>query len=292
MNRASSDAARADRITRQMNRSSFMGIGDNPPNLLSEQDPTQARRVVIAEDLNPRNGGGVFMDRNQSYLNDESVPSGMYCLIDTYRQKARTTRPGDQLALLIDDFFGEAHAVLKDSHLREIARIRNENTVEIMKLKKVIAQQKGGDDGLRAPDHHIAHKVKMSFADNEVERQRRLLIEENDLLKKRLRACEQILASGTEERKHFMQGASWVAKKSQIESERHASKIRMLMTEFEARTRASIVNPTINEYNGIRVASNREWISNELLREAIDLNRNFEALFENVNYELAKAQQK
>jgi hypothetical protein len=37
---------------------------------------------------------------------------------------------------LIDDFFGEAHAILKDTHLKEIARIRNENNVEIMKLKK------------------------------------------------------------------------------------------------------------------------------------------------------------
>ena len=68
------------------------------------------------------------------------------------------------------------------------------------------------------------------------------MIEENDKLKKRLRACEQILASGTEERRHFMQGASWVAKKSQIEAERHVSKIRMLMTEFENRTRTSLVN--------------------------------------------------
>jgi hypothetical protein len=78
------------------------------------------------------------MDRNQSYLSDESVPSSIYTLIDTYRIKARTTHPGDQLALLIDDFFGEAHAIMKDANLREIARIRNENAVEIMKLKKVI----------------------------------------------------------------------------------------------------------------------------------------------------------
>lgn len=41
-----------------------------------------------------------------------------------------------QCALIIDDFFGEAHAILKDTHLKEIARIRNENNVEIIKLKK------------------------------------------------------------------------------------------------------------------------------------------------------------
>jgi hypothetical protein len=140
-----------------------------------------------------------------------------------------------------------------------------------------------------AREHHIASKVTASFADNEVERQRRLLIEENDLLKKRLRACEQIMASGSEERRHFMQGASWVAKKAQIESDRHMAKLRMLVTEFEARTRASLINATIHEYNGIKVQSNREWISNELLREAIDLNNNFEKLFENVNHELARA---
>lgn len=182
---------------------------------------------------------------------------------------------------------------MKDANLREIARIRNENAVEIMKLKKVIESQKTGDERrLAAKDHHLAQKVKASFADNEVERQRRLLIEENELLKKRIRACEQILASGTEERRHFMQGATWVAKKSQIESERHVSKIRALITEFEARTRQSLVNPAINEYNGQRVASNRDWISNELIREANDLYKNFEMLFENVNYELAKAQEK
>lgn len=47
-----------------------------------------------------------------------------------------------------------------------------------------------------------------------------------------------------------MQGASWVAKKAQIESERHSSKIRMLMNEFEARTKSSLVNAQIFEYNG------------------------------------------
>jgi hypothetical protein len=47
------------------------------------------------DDLNPGHGGGIFMDRNQSYLNDESVPSSIYTLIETYRQKAKIARPGD-----------------------------------------------------------------------------------------------------------------------------------------------------------------------------------------------------
>jgi uncharacterized protein YicC (UPF0701 family) len=86
-----------------------------------------------------------------------------------------------------------------------------------------------------------------------------------------------------------MQGASWVAKKSQIEAERHVSKIRILINEFENRTRMSLVNAQILEYNGQKVGQNRDWISSEMFREAQDLNKNFDSLFENVNYELSKA---
>ena len=70
-----------------------------------------------------------------------------------------------------------------------------------------------------APDHHTAFKVQASFADNEVERQRRLLIEENEKLNRRLRGAENILASKTMERKQFMEGASWTAKKAQNEAD-------------------------------------------------------------------------
>ena len=103
-----------------------------------------------------------FHDKDQSYLTDDSVPSGIYALIDTYRQKAKMVRPGDQLALLIDDFFGEAHAILKDAHLRELARMKNENAVEVTKLKRVIEKQnlgQGFGSAIHAPDHHTAFKV-------------------------------------------------------------------------------------------------------------------------------------
>jgi hypothetical protein len=40
--------------------------------------------------------------------------------------------------LVFDDFFGEMHSILKDSHMREIARIRNEHSVEIIKLRKTL----------------------------------------------------------------------------------------------------------------------------------------------------------
>ena len=50
-----------------------------------------------------------FHLKNEGYLTDDSVPSAIYELIDKYRDMAMNTRPGDKLALLIDDFFGEAH---------------------------------------------------------------------------------------------------------------------------------------------------------------------------------------
>ena len=204
---ACEESMRADRIARQMNRSSFMGLGENPPKLFSEQDPTQSAARSLA---GPAQGGvfgmnSQFHDKDQSYLTDDSVPSGIYALIDSFRKRARTVRPGDQLALLIDDFFGEAHAILKDSHLRELARMKNENAVEVTKLKKVIekAASQGQSFGpqMGGSDHHTAFKVQASFADNEVERQRRLLIEENEKLNRRLRGAENILASKTMERK-------------------------------------------------------------------------------------------
>ena len=136
---------RADRIARQMNRSSFMGLGENPPKLFSEQDPTQQQANSLA---GPGQGGVLlnsqFHDKDQSYLTDDSVPSGIYALIDQFRKRARNARPGNQLALLIDDFFGEAHAILKDTHLRELARMKNENAVEVTKLKRVIEKAHAG----------------------------------------------------------------------------------------------------------------------------------------------------
>lgn len=170
--KAREESQRADRIARQMNRSSFMGLGENPPQLYSEQDPTQANRHGNVATDNA-GSGGVFQSKDQSYLNDDSIPSGIFALIDVYRQKARETRVADKLALLVDDFFGEAHAILKDSHLREIARIKNENAVEVTRLKKTIEQMRGsglGGANLGAKDHHTAFKVQASFADNEVER--------------------------------------------------------------------------------------------------------------------------
>jgi len=137
--RAKAEASRSERIAKAMNRSAFMGLGENPPKLFSEGEPALVKHVTIADNHSDYNLEDPFADKNATYLTDDSVPSAIYSVIDKYREKARRSAPGNSLAMLIDDFFGEAHKVMKDSHLREIARIRNENSVEIMRLKKVVA---------------------------------------------------------------------------------------------------------------------------------------------------------
>lgn len=51
------------------------------------------------------------------------------------------------------------------------------------------------------------------------------MIEENEILKKRLRAIETIVNSGNQERAKFMEGASWIARKAQLEADRHKQKV-------------------------------------------------------------------
>jgi hypothetical protein len=141
--------------------------------------------------------------KDGQYIADESVPAQIFPLIESYRAKVMEISNGrEQCGLLIDDFFGDAHTILKDTHLKEIARIRNENNVEIMKLKKNLEQrllkegmtrsQVSGSFNNKAKENHNAYNVKDVFADNEAERQRRMLNEENQILKKRLRAVETI----------------------------------------------------------------------------------------------------
>ena len=76
-----------------------------------------------------------------------------------------------------------------------------------------------------------------------------------------------------------MEGASWVAKKSQIESERHTSKLQNLVQEFGERTHNSVRDRLINDFDGNKVQANADWIMRELAYEAGDLNKRFEALF-------------
>lgn len=203
-------------------------------------------------------------------------------MIEQFRAKVLEISNGrQQSALIIDDFFGEAHAILKDTHLKEIARIRNENNVEIMKLKKSLENtllkegvSRGHAVGAfdnRAKENLNAFNVKDVFADNEAERQRRLLTEENELLKKRLRAVETIAQSGNLERAKFMEGASWIAKKGVQEANKVAQKLANLNNEFDRRANKCVTAPELHEVDGLAFNELRDWTEIQIGNEENDL---------------------
>lgn len=234
MQKAAEEAQRNERIALGTNRSTFLHLGEKKTKLVSESESSLLRRnkPTTAHSSSSRMSSGrpqqVMSEsqrRDQVYISDESVPAQIFPLIEQYRARLLEVSNGrPDCVLIIDDFFGEAHNILKDTHLKEIARIKNENNVETMKLKKSLelklisegvprSHAAGTFDG-RAKDNYKAHQAKDIFADNEAERQRRMLTQENELLKKRLRAVEAISQSGNLERAKFMEGASWIAKKS------------------------------------------------------------------------------
>ena len=68
------------------------------------------------------------------------------------------------------------------------------------------------------------------------------MVEENELLKKRLRAIETIVNSGNQERAKFMEGASWIASKAHTETERHVQKMQAIMGEFSRKQKDCIID--------------------------------------------------
>ena len=129
--------------------------------------------------------------------------------------------------------------------------------------------------------------MKDVFADNEAERQRRLLNEENEILKKRLRAVETIANSGNLERIKFMEGASWIANKAMQEANKHNQKLESLKVEFERRAATCETDPTIHEVDGVEFVKLRDWACDFISREASDNLFRFQTLMENVNYNLS-----
>jgi hypothetical protein len=47
-----------------------------------------------------------------------------------------------------------------------------------------------------------------------------------------LRAAENIITSSVNERAKFMEGASWIAKKAHIHTEKHLNKVQGILGEF------------------------------------------------------------
>lgn len=165
-----------------------MGLGENPPKLRSESNHSLLET-----------NWSTFESKNSDYIKDEQIPPQIYTMIEEYRVKARSAKPGNEMALLIDEFFGEANAVLKDAQLREIARIRNENSVAVTKFKREIESLKASGRSQQGQENQQnKRKGKGSlFIDNEAAIERRQLIGENLTIKSRLRACEALLASGS-----------------------------------------------------------------------------------------------
>ena len=67
-----------------------MGLGENPPNLVSESDPSLLKQVTIKDREND-----LFESKNDSYLTDDSVPTKIYACIDKYRDIARNAHQGN-----------------------------------------------------------------------------------------------------------------------------------------------------------------------------------------------------
>lgn len=55
--------------------------------------------------------------------------------------------------MLIDDFFSDSHQIIKDVQLREIARVRNEANVEIVKLKSALLNKPFTNHNLTAKEN-------------------------------------------------------------------------------------------------------------------------------------------
>ena len=171
---ASHESLRNERIAKQVNRSRFMGLGTNPPKLTSESTHSLLNTYW-----------STFETKNSDYMKDEQIPPQIYTLIEEYRKKARTAKPGNDLAMMIDEFFGEVNEILKDSQLREIARIRNENNVTVTKLKRVIETLKMPARSQTACEMQAKSKGKGSlFIDNEAAIERRELITDLETTKK------------------------------------------------------------------------------------------------------------
>ena len=293
MQKASEEAQRNERITKGANLGTFLHLGEKKTKLTSENEHALLQRQKQPRLLTET------QKRDYNYIGDESVPALIFPLIESYRQKVLALSSGkEQCALIIDDFFGDAHSILKDTHLKEIARIRNEHNVEIMKLKKNTEArlQKEGLTTKQASaffdkpkENFNAYQVKDVFADNEAERQRRLLVEENETLRKRLRAIETIANSQNLERIKFMEGASWAANKALQEANKYQQKWEGLKAEFDKRSIGCITDPTIHEVNGVEFLRLKDWTSEFLEREAGDVRMRYETLLENVNYNLSQA---
>ena len=133
MERARDDLERSERLVRNTNKSSFMNLGEKQPKLVSEELRSLQSGGLQGNKWNNADRSGTVDD---TYIFDESIPAEIFPCITKYREKISKSKKPQTHMLALDDFFAEVHKIMKDVQLREIAKIRNEHSVEIMKLRK------------------------------------------------------------------------------------------------------------------------------------------------------------
>lgn len=88
-----------------------------------------------------------------------------------------------------------------------------------------------------------------------------------------------------------MEGASWIANKSLQEANKLHQKLDSLKVEFDRRALGCITDASLNEVSGLDFLKLKDWTSDILAREAEENKVKYETLLENVNYNLAQANQ-
>ena len=116
-----------------------------------------------------------------------------------------------------------------------------------------------------------------------------MLTEENETLKKRLRAAEKITHSINLERAKFKEGASLIAKKGVQESSKCSQKPNNFIEEIMRRTVNCVTGESTNEVDGVQCLDLKERTKECVHQEGKDLVHIFETLLENVNYDLSEA---
>jgi hypothetical protein len=212
-----------EKLASSINRGSFLGVGDNPPKLLSEKQPGL---LTLNWDK--------FHDTNAEYCKDPAVPPQVFSLIQKYREKARKAKPSNDLGQLIDNFFNEVNEHLKDVQLREIARVKNENDVQIKLLMRQISELKSVSASSVRTVPQRSKSAASIFVDNDVAKELQRLRSENSALHAKVRAAEKLLSSGAKERVKFLEGALWLAQKVRAEVNNAGSQIALLIKEAAA----------------------------------------------------------
>lgn len=86
-----------------------------------------------------------------------------------------------------------------------------------------------------------------------------------------------------------MEGASWVAKKGQTESQKFASKLYNLASEFDNRALNCITSKEHNEVDGLKFNDLADWVSQAMILEGNEAKGRFDTMLENINYHLSEA---